>query len=110
MRNQEPVQLTLPFDGKDNGIRVFEVYTYLDRINKTGYEGHIKFIVAKTVDDASHRVAFDFPRFWLWCGVQQVSVEYLKKKINSFEGSLTAANEVLREVEVDECKSPVLRV
>jgi len=105
MRNQEPVQLTLPFNEKDRGIRVFEVYTYLDRAKKSGYEGHIKFIAARTIEDASHRVAFDFPRFWLWCGIQQVTVEYLKKKMSSFEDSLAAANEALREIEADACKS-----
>ena len=106
MRNQKPVQLTLPFDGEpDTGIRVFEVYTYLDRANKAGYEGHVKFVAARTVEDASHRVAFDFPRFWLWCGIQQVAVEHLKKQIVSLDRSLTAANEALKEVEADECKS-----
>jgi len=110
MKNQKPVQLSLPFNGKGIDIRVFEVYTYLDRANKTGYEGHVRFVAAKTAQDAAHFVAFDFPRFWLWCGIQQVTMEHLKKKITSLDRSLTAANEALREIETDECKSPVSRV
>ena len=103
MRKQEPVQLTLPFEGPDTGIRVFEVYTYLDRDNKSGYEGHVKFVAARTIEAANHRVAFDFPRFWLWCGIQQVTIEYLKKKMASLERSLEAAQETLKEIESDRC-------
>ena len=44
------VQLKLPFDGdKDTGVRAFEVYTFSDRENKQGYEGHVRFVAARNL-------------------------------------------------------------
>ena len=101
------VQLKLPFDGKqDTGVRAFEVYTYEDRENKCGYEGHVRFVAAKDLEEARHRVAFDFPRFWIWCGIKQVETDYLEKKVDAFETQLSRARCALLEVNAGEVNFP----
>ncbi len=101
------VQLKLPFDGKkDTGVRAFEVYTYKDRENKTGYEGHVRFVAAADIEEARHRVAFDFPRFWLYCGVREVDAEFLEKQVSVFSLQLLRAQKALSEVQEGETNFP----
>tara|TARA_E500000331_G_scaffold312962_1_gene321319 strand:+ start:798 stop:1106 length:309 start_codon:yes stop_codon:yes gene_type:complete len=93
------IQLKLPFDqSPDTGVYAYEVYTYLDKENKTGYDGHIRFVAARNIEEARHRTAYDFPRFWLWCGVKPVDTEHLKKNVEIFERQFSHADEALREV------------
>mgnify|MGYP001203013849 CR=1 FL=1 len=94
------VQLKLPFDGEqDTGVYAYEVYTYKDRENKTGYEGHVRFVAASSIEEARHRAAFDFPRFWLWCGVKQVDIKHLEKQVGIFERQYERAKTVLQEIQ-----------
>lgn len=101
------VQLKLPFDGiQDSGVRAYEVYTFEDRENKKGYEGHVRFVAARDIDEAGHRVAFDFPRFWIWCGIQEVESKYLEKQVDMFSQQLTRAQRALHEVQEGEVNFP----
>ncbi len=101
------VQLKLPFDGqKDTGVRAYEVFTYKDRENQKGYEGHVRFVAARDIEEARHRVAFDFPRFWLWCGVKEVETSLLEKKVEVFSKQLERAQTALREVKQGEVPFP----
>ena len=100
---RDHVQLNLPFDGvKDTGIRPYEVYTYLDRDNKKGYEGHVRYVAASDIDEARHRVAFDFPRFWIWCGIREVDLEHLRRQVSLFENQYHRAKTALEEIEAGE--------
>ena len=93
------VQLKLPFDGhQDTGVYAYEVYTYEDREKKTGYEGHVRFVAASSLEEAKHRVAFDFPRFWLWCGVKQVDIDHLEKQVKVFRSQYYRAEKALQEI------------
>ena len=97
------VQLKLPFDGTpDTGVYAYEVYTYLDRENKTGYEGHVRFVAARNIEEARHRVAYDFPRFWLWCGVKPVDTDHLARHVEIFEGQFNRAQKALQEIKSGE--------
>jgi hypothetical protein len=101
------VQLKLSFDDTpDTGVRAFEVYTFKDRDNKVGYEGHVRFVAACDIKEARHRVAFDFPRFWMWCGIQEVKTSYLKSQVEVFNTQLSRAECALMEVNDGETRFP----
>ena len=101
------VQLKLPFDGAyDSGVRAYEVYTFKDRKNKQGYEGHVRFVAARDIAEARHRVAFDFPKYWIWCGIQEVETQHLEKKVNMFSEQLVRAQRTLHEVQEGEVNFP----
>lgn len=103
MKTREPVQLRLPIgDVKDTGVRAFELYTYLDRDNKRGYEGHVRYVAASDIREARHRVAFDFPRYWMWCGLREVAIDHLKKQVVTFENQYNRAKAALEEIESSE--------
>jgi len=107
MKDREPVQLSLPLDGtNDTGVRAYEVYTYLDRDRKTGYEGHVRFVAASTMVEARHRVAFDFPKFWVWCGVKEVDIDHLQKQAKVFENQYRRATTALEECLAGESNFP----
>lgn len=99
------VQLKLPFDGpNDTGVHAYEVYTYLDREKKTGYEGHVRFVAARNIEEAKHRTAYDFPRFWIWCGIKPVDTDYLERHVDIFERQFNRAQKALEEIKSGEIK------
>ena len=101
------VQLKLPFDGEqDTGVHAFEVYTYKDRENKKGYEGHVRFVAARDIEEARHRVAYDFPRYWLWCGIKPASTDRVEKYIKTVDCQLSRAKITLKEVQEGETNFP----
>ena len=101
------IQLKLPFDGKpDTGVYPYDVYTYVDRENKTGYEGHIRFVAASSIEEAQHIVAYDFPRYWLWCGIKPVEEEHLEKKVEVFRRQLERAENALQAVQEGKVNRP----
>jgi len=101
------IQLNLPFDGKpDSGVYTYEVYSYMYREKKTGCEGHIRFVAASSIEEAQHIVAYDFPRFWLWCGVKPVATAHLEKTVEVFSRQLERAQNALQAVQSGKVNRP----
>ena len=67
-------QLELPL-GEYARKRIYEVYFHEDHPhgNTKIYSGHMKFLKARNLKDAQHQVAFNFARYWIYCGIREVS-------------------------------------
>ena len=69
----------LQFSFMNDELKLFEVYSWQDQYHKVGFGGHIRFVTGENVNDATHKVAYDFPHWWRLCGMREVPVEYWER-------------------------------
>jgi hypothetical protein len=69
----------LQFDFMNEKIQLYEIYSFEDQYHKEGFGGHIRFVAGENRNDATHKVAYDFPQWWRICGIREIPVEYWKR-------------------------------
>lgn len=62
-----------------SGKKLFEIYLYSDQTRKSGHGGHVRFVAAEDLNQASHRVAFVWGHWWRTCGIREVDTEYWRE-------------------------------
>jgi hypothetical protein len=76
-------------------MKVYEIYTFIDRQERIGRQGHVAFICGENETDAWHNAAKSIPRIWQNCGIRETTVDSVRKRLQFLNFELKECSDIL---------------
>lgn len=76
-------------------MKIFEIFTYADRHNKTGRQGHVAFVRGASEREAWHAAANSIPRVWLNCGIRECAAQEVERRLEFLKSEIAECQRIL---------------
>jgi hypothetical protein len=79
-------------------MKVYEIFTFLDRRERSGRQGHVAFVLGESETEAWHSAAKSIPRLWQNCGIREVTKDSVKQRLNFLNSELKECSDILHVI------------
>lgn len=96
-------QLSLPLDGLELDLKVFELYLHRDpRARYKAYGVHVDFTLAENLNQAEELFSNTYPTWWRTMGVRETTVQEVITKLEMLQEQTATCKFVLHALNIDQ--------
>lgn len=76
-------------------MKIFEIFTFADRQNQKGRQGHVAFVSGASEKDAWHTAASSIPRVWMNCGIRECAPQEVERRLDFLRSEIVECQKIL---------------